>query len=62
MFVKINESCICNTDQIVWIDASGEQMIIHLSDETEHAVQDAEKLNSAMRTENYATKIASYEK
>ena len=60
MFVKINDSAICNTDQIVWVDASDDKMIVHLSDGTEHTVQDAEKLNMALRTENMATKVAGY--
>ena len=37
MFVKINNSCIVNTDNIVWIDVNNEKMVVKMSDGSEHA-------------------------
>lgn len=37
MFIKINNSCIVNTDNIVWIDVNNEKMVVKMSDGSEHA-------------------------
>lgn len=37
MFIKINDSCIVNTDNIIWIDVNNEKMVVKMSDDSEHA-------------------------
>lgn len=62
MFVKINDSCIVNTDHIVWTDTTDKNMIVKMSDGTEHAVSSdrLEKIDSTMSIINLAANSAAY--
>lgn len=48
MFVKVNESCMVNTDHIRWIDTSADNMVVHVADGSEHIVSDQDKFKTAL--------------
>lgn len=39
MLIKINNSCVINADNIVWININNEKMTIKLTDGTEHEAE-----------------------
>lgn len=61
MFVKINDCCIVNTDNIVWIDVNDEKTTVKMTDGTEHAVA-SDKFQEAMNIINHVAMNASFER
>jgi len=62
MFVKVNDSCLVNTAQIVWIDTSAENWIVKLTDGSEHVVSDQDKFHTALGIINAGIKNNSFVK
>lgn len=51
MLIKINNSCVINADNIVWININNEKMTIKLTDGTEHEAE-ANLLNKLLEIIN----------
>lgn len=64
MFIQVNENCIVNINEIVWIDVNDGKMTIKLTDGSEHSVssENIEQMKHYMKVINKGIEMMQYTK